>query len=159
MQMLMKLHFNSFLSFFRQPKLKSKNGHSINFSPDKIRLMTEFMEGKQPFLQIGYSIRSLANELNVPSYQLSAFLNRQLGVNFNDYLNRFRVRYSQELIQEGVAHSLNLKGLSKKCGFNNRNSFTTAFKKFTGHTPSDYVKNYQLYQMGSVGANAETVGV
>lgn len=154
----MKLHLNSFLSFFKQPKLKSKNGHSLNFSPDKIRQMTEFMESKQPFLQIGYSIRSLASELNVPSYQLSAFLNRQLGVNFNDYLNRFRVRYSQELIREGLAQSLNLKGLSKKCGFNNRNSFTTAFKKFTGHTPSDYVKNYQPYQIPTIGDSAEAVG-
>lgn len=154
----MKLHLNSFLSFFKQPKLKSKNGHSLNFSPEKIRQMTEFMESKQPFLQIGYSIRSLASELNVPSYQLSAFLNRQLGVNFNDYLNRFRVRYSQELIREGLAQSLNLKGLSKKCGFNNRNSFTTAFKKFTGHTPSDYVKNYQPYQIPAIGDSAEAVG-
>ena len=155
----MKIHLNSFLSFFRQPKQKSKNGHSINFTPDKIRQMTSFMEEKQPFLHIGYSIRSLATELNVPSYQLSAFLNRELGVNFNDYLNRFRVQYSQGLIREGLAHSLNLKGLSKKCGFNNRNSFTTAFKKFTGHTPSDYVKNYHLYQTASMDANVEIVGV
>jgi AraC-like DNA-binding protein len=33
------------------------------------------------------------------------------------------------------------------CGFNNRNTFTVAFKKFTGNTPSDYVKQYQLIQL------------
>ncbi|MBO9572355.1 MAG: helix-turn-helix transcriptional regulator, partial [Chitinophagaceae bacterium] len=122
----------------------------FNLSTEKskqvIRKMNELMESEQPFLKTGYSIKTLAGELKIPSYQVSALLNRKMGTNFNDYLNHYRVKYSQELIRSGVTENLNLKGLSSKCGFNNRNTFTSAFKKFTGHTPSDYAKHYQHYQ-------------
>ena len=87
-------------------------------------------------------VKSLADELNIRQYQLSAFLNHELGVNFNDYLNEQRIRYCQQLIHEGDAYNLNLKGLASKCGFHNRNTFSTAFKKFTGYTPSSYTKRY-----------------
>jgi YesN/AraC family two-component response regulator len=146
----MKLQLREFLRFFRLPEIKNKKHHSIIFSDEKIKhligQMNELMEQQHPFLQAGYSIKDLADELNIPSYRLSALLNRQMGTNFNDYLNQYRVKYCKELILEGAAESLNLKGLSNMCGFNNRNTFTVAFKKFTGNTPSDYVKQNQLYQ-------------
>ncbi|MES1160269.1 MAG: helix-turn-helix domain-containing protein, partial [Bacteroidota bacterium] len=90
------------------------------------------------FLQFEYSINHLAKDINIPAYQLSAFINRVIGLNFNEYINRFRVRYCEELIQKGMADELNMKGLALKCGFHNRNSLTHAFKKFTGFTPSRY---------------------
>ena len=82
--------------------------------------------------------------MKIPAYQLSAFLNREIGLNFNDYLNQQRVRYCRRiLIQKGMVHQLNLKGLALQCGFNNRNTLTTAFKKFTGFTPSRYQKGWE----------------
>ncbi|WP_315815176.1 helix-turn-helix domain-containing protein [Paraflavitalea speifideaquila] len=79
-------------------------------------------------MRFGYSIRDLADDLEIPSYQLSAYLNREIGVNFNDYLNQFRVKYCEELLQQGMVVQLNFKGLALKCGFSNRNTLTTAFK-------------------------------
>ena len=146
----MKIRLQSFLRLFQAQPKKAKNGHSVNWSQDKvrntIRQMDEFMELKQPYLQSGYNIKRLADELKIPSYQLSALLNRQVGSNFNDYLNRYRVKYCKGLIHEGSVSNLNLKGLSAKCGFSNRNTFTTAFKKFTGRTPSDYARNHSTIQ-------------
>ncbi len=146
----MKIGLQSFLRLFQAPTKKNKNGHSVNWSQEKmrntIRQMDEFMELKQPFLQTGFNIKRLADELKIPAYQLSALLNRQVGSNFNDYLNRYRVKYCKGLIHGGTVSNLNLKGLSAKCGFSNRNTFTTAFKKFTGRTPSDYARNFQSFQ-------------
>ena len=113
-------------------------------TPERIQyiegMLGMFMHEKKPFLRTGYSIRLLGDELGIPSYQLSAFINQWLGMNFNEYFNWFRVRHCQELMDNGDSGQLNLRGLAYRCGFNNRNTLTTAFKKFTGRTPSDYYK-------------------
>jgi len=145
----MKKVLHSFFGMLGIQRKKAKNGHAASFghlrTSQVIEQMNELMEQKQPFLQTGYNIKSLADELSIPSYQLSALLNRQMGMNFNEYLNQYRVQHCKKLMQAGEADNLNLKGLSVMCGFNNRNTFTMAFKKFTGRTPSDYAKNYEEY--------------
>ncbi|WEK35056.1 MAG: AraC family transcriptional regulator [Candidatus Pseudobacter hemicellulosilyticus] len=102
--------------------------------------LADLMVEQKPFLRSGYSIRDLSEDVNVPAYQLSAFLNRQKGLNFNDYLNQFRIRHCEDVLRSGSAELLNLKGIAANCGFSNRNTFTKAFKKFTGFTPSEYKK-------------------
>ncbi len=98
------------------------------------------MQESRPFLKLRYTIRSLALDIQVESYQLSAYLNREKQVRYNDYLNQFRVHYCEDLIQKGMVNDLNMKGLALTCGFQNRNTLTTAFKKFTGQTPSGYLR-------------------
>ena len=146
----MRFSLHALLRFLRGPKKKNKNGHHFTISHEKVKQMTkqmnELMEQRQPFLQPGYTISMFANDLNIPAYQLSALLNRQIGINFNDYLNGYRIKYCKGLIREGTVANLNLKGLSKQCGFSNRNTFTNAFKKFTGRTPSDYTKHHEEFE-------------
>ena len=118
--------------------------HSYVLSPERNlhihQQLNSFMMEKEPFLRLEYSIAELAKDLDIPSYQLSAYINRTIGLNFNEYINRFRVWHCEELIQNGLAEEFNMKGLALKCGFCNRNSLTSAFKKFTGFTPSHYQK-------------------
>ena len=104
------------------------------------RRLEELMQNKKPFLQPGYNIKDLANDMQMPSYQVSYFLNRALQVNFNDYLNYYRIKYCEDLIKSKTEDKTSLQELALKCGFQNRNTFTTAFKKVTGRTPSEYAK-------------------
>jgi YesN/AraC family two-component response regulator len=76
-------------------------------------------------------------------YVLSAVINQSYKTNFNDFLNNYRVEHAKTLIQNGKARLLTLEALSERFAFNNRNSFTTAFKKHTGQTPSDFIKQIQ----------------
>jgi AraC-like DNA-binding protein len=129
-------------------------------TPDKISHisaeLSAFMQEKKPFLRLGYSIRDLGDELGIPYYQLSAFINQWIGMNFNEFLNWFRVRHCQQLMDNGDSEQLNLRGLAHSCGFNNRNTLTTAFKKFTGSTPSDYFKRTELgkgFPLNFIGSN------
>ncbi|MES1222208.1 MAG: helix-turn-helix domain-containing protein [Bacteroidota bacterium] len=98
------------------------------------------MREKRPFLRMGYCIRDLGDDIGIPAYQLSAYINGVLGMNFNELLNSFRIKYCRQLIANKEADQLNLRGLARQCGFTNRNTLTTAFKKFTGLTPSKYSK-------------------
>jgi AraC-like DNA-binding protein len=102
--------------------------------------LDELMTQKKPFLKHRYSIKEMATDIQMPSYQLSAFLNNILKTNFSDYLNKFRIRHCETLLKDKTHRITNFKELASECGFNNRNTFTTAFKKFTGKTPSDYTK-------------------
>ena len=140
-----KKKFFSFLQFFWHDK-KKKGGSKEYMSSQQIEVLKarleEFMEQKQPFLKQGYSIKDMSNDLDIPAYQLSGFINRTIGMHFNDFLNKSRIKYCEDLIKNNLALKTNLKELAFKCGFNNRNSFTTAFKKFTGQTPSDYTKHH-----------------
>ena len=98
---------------------------------------------QKPFLKPHYKLKDLAEDLQMPLHQLSAFLNKRLGMHFTDYLNQFRIKYCEDLIKNERSGRINMKDLVAKCGFHNRNTFTTAFKKFTGKTPSEYVRNRQ----------------
>jgi YesN/AraC family two-component response regulator len=108
--------------------------------------LNTFMLQQQPYLQEHYSLKDLSDDMNIPLHQLSAFLNKHVGMHFNDYLNQFRIRYCEELIKKEVPGRVNLKEMVYKCGFHNRNTFASAFKKFTGKTPSDYVRERERAQ-------------
>jgi AraC-like DNA-binding protein len=99
-----------------------------------------FVQSNSPFLQHGYSIHDLSTALQIPTYQLSAFLNHYVGLSFHEYLNRYRIDHCKKRICEGAAQLLTLEALAYECGFNNRNSFTAAFKHFCGMTPSEFIK-------------------
>ena len=122
---------------------KKKTVHE-HFTRSQIEIFStrleELMSQKKPFLKQRYSIKEMATDIQVPSYQLSAFLNNVLRTNFSDYLNKFRIEYCETLMKDKAHRVNNFKELASECGFNNRNTFTTAFKKFTGKTPSDYTK-------------------
>src|SRR5688572_3101799 len=109
--------------------------------------LKELMTEKKPFLHGGYHIKELAAELQIPVHQLSAFLNQELGMHFSDHINKYRIDHCIEIINTNLSGRPNLQQLSKICGFNNRSSFTTAFKKFTGQKPFDYIKRRYFLQI------------
>src|SRR5262249_23151953 len=118
-----------------------KDWHSLVLTREQGWLISQKLRetlDQMLFLRARFSIYDLAKETGVPTHQLSAYFNRNLRMSFIDYINRLRVWYCQFLIQKGMVNSLNLKGLAYRCGFNNRNTLTIAFKKFTGLTPSEY---------------------
>ena len=116
--------------------------------PESIKLrLKDIMAEKKPFLQRGYHIKELAAELQIPVHQLSAFLNQVLGMHFSDHINKHRIDHCIEIINTNLSGRPNLQQLSKICGFNNRSSFTTAFKKFTGQKPFDYIKRRYFIQI------------
>lgn len=101
--------------------------------------LEKLMKENRPFLNSNYSLKELAIDLNIPMHQASAFINQATGKNFNDYLNHQRIEYCLDFIKTGKAENLNMHGISQQCGFNNRNTFAHAFKKFTGKLPSEYL--------------------
>ena len=102
-------------------------------------ILESHLNSRQPFLVSGYKIKDLCSELNIPFYQLSAFINQEYGKNFNELMNEYRVAYLSKLLKTSPAYLLyTLDALAKQAGFNSRNSLFMAVKKISGQTPTDY---------------------
>ena len=117
------------------------------------------MSNEKPYLKVGYSLLDLTNDLGVPLYQVSFFLNHAKGKNFHDMLNEYRVEYSRELMLKEKNQQLTLEAIAFDSGFGNRNSFTIAFKKFTGNTPSAFLKEVRQNGNGHAPVNGNSNGL
>lgn len=99
------------------------------------------MEETKPYLNSKLSIGMLSTSLNISSHHLSQILNDQLGKNFFDFVNEYRVEEIKIKIGAPEFAHLTILGLAYDCGFNSKSSFNSVFKKVTGVTPSDFKKN------------------
>ena len=103
--------------------------------------LSELFQREKPFLQHGYTIGKLADDLGISLHRLSAFINQHHDMHFNDLINKYRVLYCIDTFREKEWKDRKLSALAEAAGFNNRNTFITAFKKFTGLSPSKYFAN------------------
>ena len=121
-----------------KPALKRTFLSAIEGKEYKQIIESHFAE-KNPFCMPGYSIRDLSIGVNIPVYQLSAFINQEYGKNFSEWVNDFRFSFLQKMMKENPEFKLyTFEALGKLAGFNSRTSFISAIKKRTGKTPSEY---------------------
>ncbi len=106
----------------------------------------EFLEEEKPFLKHGYSLKQLAEETGLPLHLLSAFINKHYKVNFNDFINEYRVNYCKQKIMNDEWKFKKLEAIAEESGFSNRNTFTAAFKRVTGQNPSEFLKTIKEHQ-------------
>jgi len=105
--------------------------------------LNRLMKVDKLFLEPGLSLRSLAEALILHPNKLSWFLNDRLGLNFNDYINSFRLSAFQEKALDPGNKNYTLLGLAFDSGFNSKSAFNDYFKKKTGTTPRKWLKSNQ----------------
>ena len=109
----------------------------------ELQLRFDHYLSEQHYLNPNTNLKEVADQLNIPSYVLSMFIHQVYQMHFNDVINSHRVKYISEGLTKEQWDTLTLEAVGEKAGFNNRITFLNAFKKFTGITPSQYVKNIQ----------------
>ena len=106
------------------------------------RQLEEYLIKAKPYLNNELRLQELAEMLNIPSHHLSQVINEHLQTTFFDFINRHRVEEAKSLMKSDMESSL--LEIAFKAGFNNKTSFTNAFKKFTKQTPLDYRQQHQF---------------
>lgn len=106
------------------------------------RLFSEYLL-KEPFLQPGFSLSTISDDIKFPVHQISYYIKSRYGQNFNDWKNELRVNYAVALINEGKAELLTLESISIQCGYLSRANFVDAFKKVLNKTPSEYLTEHR----------------
>jgi AraC-like DNA-binding protein len=88
------------------------------------------------------SLADIAKHMESNPSQVSRLINQGFSLNFNDFVNGFRVRAFQEKIKAGEHKKQTLLGIAYDCGFNSKATFNRAFKKCTDLNPKDWVATY-----------------
>ena len=105
---------------------------------DYLGLLLNYMDEEKPYRNSNIRLDDIAQALDIPSHHLSQVINQLLDVNFNEFINAYRVEeVKQKLLNPSHAH-LNILALAFDAGFNSKTSFNRIFKQFTGKSPSLY---------------------
>lgn len=126
---------------FRLEKPTSKALLDQETSERVLQQLLTYFDEEEPFLQPDLTLRSLANELNVNTNQLSWLINQKLKKNFSNFINSYRIQRFQELAISPENQHISLIGLAYESGFNSKTVFNTYFKKQVGVTPKVWLKN------------------
>lgn len=98
------------------------------------------MVKEKPYLDPKLNLSDIAEMINCSPNQLSQLLNENIGRNFYDYVNEFRLGHFNELAKNPRNKQFTFLSLAYESGFNSKSTFNSFFKKITGVTPSEYLK-------------------
>lgn len=101
------------------------------------------MLADKPFLNPELSLSHLSAMVDCSTHTLSETLNGLVGQNYNDYINNFRIEEFKALAGQPQYQNYTILALAFEVGFKSKATFNMAFKKFTGQTPSQYLKSIQ----------------
>ncbi|HEX2396142.1 MAG TPA: helix-turn-helix domain-containing protein [Bacteroidales bacterium] len=102
--------------------------------------LERIMLKERPYLDSSLNLSDLSEMINCSPNQLSQLLNENIGKNFYDYVNEYRLGYFCELTKDPKNKQFTFLSLAYESGFNSKSTFNSFFKKSTGLTPSDYLK-------------------
>jgi PAS domain S-box-containing protein len=123
--------------------LSEKYRSSSLRSIDEIKLYDQLkkrLETDKLYLNAELSLKVVADLLNTNTKYLSQVVNHQAGLNFQQFVNVYRVEEAKRKIVNDSLSNLTLYGIALQCGFKNKSTFYKVFKETTGVTPKDFVR-------------------
>ncbi|RFS14859.1 AraC family transcriptional regulator [Emticicia sp. C21] len=124
----------SFFSLVKTPKQMDEKQAS-----EVLGQVEELMKYQELFKQKGLSINEVAKYTGQPAYLISQSINSGYGINFNEYVNRFRIEATKKMLADAVSND-KVESIASQVGFKSNTSLYQAFKKETGMTPHQYRK-------------------
>ncbi|WP_420573287.1 helix-turn-helix domain-containing protein [Kordia sp.] len=106
-----------------------------------IEAIAALMQREKPYLNPDLNLSELAKQANVTRGQLSEIINSGFQMNFNDFVNSYRVNAFKSMLKAGKHEQLSLLGIAYECGFNSKATFNRVFKKLTSFSPTQYLQS------------------
>ena len=92
------------------------------------------------YLQKTVSLKGLAGLMDVNPNYLSKIINSGTGMNFNDFINRYRIEEAKKRLLSNDYEHLTVEAIGASVGFTSKSTFYAAFKKHVGESPSVFMK-------------------
>lgn len=117
----------------------------IDSTQDKIlrKELLRIFEKERIYIHPDLRITTIAELLRTNRTYISRLINDDFGMNFNEFVNKYRVEEAERLLNCKDNHQYTLEYIAEKSGFGNANSFTRSFKEINGITPGQYRINCQ----------------
>ncbi|HWV66725.1 helix-turn-helix transcriptional regulator, partial [Chitinophaga sp.] len=115
-----------------QPRLHENETTVLKEQLDKL------MQDEKLYTDQELSLPLLAEKLDLSLHELSWLLNKEIGKNFYQYINQFRVEQAKQLLQSPSHLHLSILAIGFDAGFNSKTTFNSTFKKMVGMTPREF---------------------
>jgi len=119
------------------------NGDSFTFnSRTAVRIMDELerLISEKFYLLPEATLYNISKKLNTNTSYLSKIINDYKGKNYSEFLNELRINEAIiRISEEDILKKFTLEGFAHELGFKSKSSFNSAFKKYTGFTPSEFI--------------------
>lgn len=102
--------------------------------------LLQLMQSGKAYEDPELSLSHVAKQLQSNPSLISKIVNNGFGVNFNDFVNQFRIEAVKEMLKNGEQKKQTLLGIAYDCGFNSKATFNRAFKKVTGVSPKEWTE-------------------
>lgn len=102
--------------------------------------LLNYINEEESYLDQTLSLRSLADQIDIHPNLLSWLINESFGKNFNEFINHYRIETFKLLSKDPENSNITIMGLAYDSGFNSKTVFNTYFKKETGITPKQFLK-------------------
>ncbi|SUX44348.1 DNA-binding transcriptional regulator ChbR [Chryseobacterium indoltheticum] len=111
---------------------------------EKLLDYLEKFEKSDQYLKNDISLPGLAAYCKTNTKYLSRIINIHKGMDFNNYINKLRIQYIiEKLNNEPEYMKYKIATLAEEAGFSSQNKFATIFKKVTSISPSVFIKYLQ----------------
>jgi len=86
------------------------------------------------------SLTQVAKQLKTNPTIISKVINQGFQLNFNDFVNFYRIEAVKEKLKAGEQNTQTLLGIAYDCGVNSKATFNRSFKKATGVSPKEWIE-------------------
>jgi AraC-like DNA-binding protein len=104
------------------------------------------MEFEKYYLNQNLSLKILSEETGIQKSILSKTINHSFGINFHEFVNRYRVKEFIKRIEADKTKQFTFLAHAYESGFASKSSFNYVFKKQTNKTPKEYFSELQEKQ-------------
>jgi AraC-like DNA-binding protein len=116
-----------------------ERGDSILLAEWKPRIEA-LIKSEKAYEDAELSLTLVAKRLKTNASIISKVINRGYRLNFNDFVNNYRIEAVKEKLKAGEQKTQTLLGIAYDCGFNSKATFNRAFKKVTGTSPKIWIE-------------------
>ncbi len=107
-------------------------------SSEVIQKLNAAIESNRLYRNPKLSLSDLSRSVDISERVISDVINQQLGKNFFQFINEYRIDEIKERLKDPGNKHLKILSLAYDAGFNSKASFNRVFKSYTGQTPKDY---------------------
>lgn len=117
-------------------ELEKEISEEVNLWKQKI---TNLIEKHNLYKNPELTLSDVAKKLETNTSIISKAINQGFQMNFNDFINNYRIEAVKECLKNNEHKKSTLLGIALDCSFNSKATFNRAFKKHTGLSPKEYL--------------------
>jgi AraC-like DNA-binding protein len=119
-------------------KLQESHNSVVTVDPDLYERIQAEMKDRELYLNQNLNLHDFAREIQIPARSISTCINQLAGINFNEWVNKYRVEKARDLLKDPNSNHLSIEGIGTSAGFKSRSAMYEAFKRKLGLSPGHF---------------------